>query len=319
MSEIRVKPISRQVDLNLLDLFDAVFRIRHLTEAGQALGLSQPAMSHALARLREMYGDPLFVRSREGLQPTPFAEQLAGPVATALQIVRGTLAKTIFDPLTSHRTFRIGMSDVGEQFLLPRLVKVLEVSAPNVKIETKDKIQIPLADCLATGELDLAIGFFSGTGTGIYQKVLFSDDYVCVVRKAHPVVTSSSISLATFARLGHILADLPGAAHTGSIVKVLKSAEVNANIVLTVNHFLSVAPLISNTDLVATIPRNLANTFVRSWNVRIVELPVNLPSFDVTQYWHERYALEPGNAWLREVFESMCAGFDSKELGHTLV
>lgn len=319
MPDVRLKPISRQVDLNLLDLFDAVFRIRNLTEAGQALGLSQPAMSHSLARLREMYGDPLFVRSRQGLQPTPFAEQLAGPVATALQIVRGTLEKASFDPLTTQRTFHIAMSDIGEQFLLPILVKVLEASAPKVKIETRDKNPNTLADGLATGDLDLAIGFFSGATTGIYQKFLFSDEYVCVVRQAHPLVSSSSMPLATFKQLGHILADLPGAAHTGSIIKVLKSPSIDANIVLKVNHFLSVAPLIANTDLVATVPRNLANTFVKSWKLRIVEPPIEFPTFDVTQYWHERYDREPGNVWLRQVFESICRGFDSTDLASTVI
>jgi DNA-binding transcriptional LysR family regulator len=319
LPEVRLKPISRQIDLNLLDLFDAVFRIRNLTEAGQALGLSQPAMSHSLARLREMYGDPLFVRSRQGLQPTPFAEQLAGPVATALQIVRGTLERASFDPRTTQRTFRIAMSDIGEQFLLPILVKELKENAPRVKIETLDRNQNTLADGLATGNVDLAIGFFSGMSTGIYQKFLFSDEYVCVVRQAHPLVTSSSISLATFKQLGHILADLSGAGHTGSIIKVLKSPAVDANIVLRVNHFLSVAPLIANTDLIATVPKNLANTFVKSWNLRIVEPPLEFATFDITQYWHERYNLEPGNIWLRQLFESICRRIDTSDLASTVI
>ncbi|MEN3277618.1 MAG: hypothetical protein V7631_3408 [Massilia sp.] len=319
MREAPVKPISRQVDLNLLDLFDAVFRTRNLTEAGQSLGLSQPAMSHSLSRLREMYGDPLFVRSRQGLQPTPFAERLAGPVAAALQIVRGTLEKASFNPLTADRTFRIAMTDLGEQFLLPILVKRLAVEAPRVRIETQDKTIGPVAEALAIGELDVGIGFISGKIPGIYQRVLFSDEYVCVVRQDHPLVRSPAISLEAFRQMGHILADLPGGAHTGVIAKILKAPTLNANVVLKVNHFLSVAPLIANTDLIATVPRNLATTFVKSWKLRLVQPPFEFPSFDVTQYWHQRYDQEPGNVWLRTMLESIAHDVERAGLGKTVV
>jgi DNA-binding transcriptional LysR family regulator len=318
MREAPVKPISRQVDLNLLDLFDAVFRARNLTEAGQALGLSQPAMSHSLSRLREMYGDPLFVRSRQGLQPTPFAERLAGPVAAALQIIRGTLEKASFNPLTTSRTFRIAMTDLGEQFLLPILIKRLALEAPHVRIETQDKTIGPVADALATGELDVGIGFISGKIPGIFQRVLFSDEYVCVVREDHPLVTSSTISFDAFRQMGHIMADLPGGAHTGTIAKILKAPALNANVVLKVNHFLSVAPLIANTDLIATVPKNLATTFVKSWKLRLVEPPVEFPPFDVTQYWHQRYDQEPGNVWLRNILESICRDIESAGLAPTV-
>lgn len=306
MAEPPVKSVSRRVDLNLLDLFDAVFRIGNLTEAGQALGLSQPAMSHALARLREMYGDPLFVRSRQGLQPTPFAERLAGPVAAALQIIRGTLEKESFNPLTANRIFRIAMTDLGEQLLLPSLVRRLAVEAPRVRIETQDKTIGLVAEALSNGELDVGIGFISGKiPAGIYQRVLFSDEYVCVVRRDHPLIRSPAISLEAFKRMGHILADLPGGAHTSVIARILKEPTLSANVVLKVNHFLSIAPLIANTDLIATVPRNLANTFVKSWKLKLVQPPFQFPSFDVTQYWHQRYDQEPGNLWLRNVLETI--------------
>jgi DNA-binding transcriptional LysR family regulator len=319
MREAPLKPISRQVDLNLLDLFDAVFRTRNLTEAGKALGLSQPAMSHSLSRLREMYGDPLFVRSRQGLQPTPFAERLAGPVAAALQIVRSTLDKAPFNPLTTHRTFRIALTDLGEQFLLPILVKRLALEAPHVKIETQDKTIGPVVESLATGELDLGIGFIAGRIPGIYQRVLFSDRYACVVRQDHPLVRSSQISIDLFRQLGHVVADLPGGSHTDTITRILNAPGLNANITLKVSHFLSVAPLIANTDLIATVPKNLAHTFEKSWKLRVLEPPVEFPTFDIIQYWHQRYDQEPGNVWLRDMLHSMCQCLDSTDLASTVI
>jgi DNA-binding transcriptional LysR family regulator len=312
MSDIHRKPISRQVDLNLLDLFDTVFRTRNLTAAGRVLGLSQPAMSHALARLREMYRDPLFVRLPQGLRPTPFAEQLAGPIANALEIVRGTLEKAPFDPATAQRTFRIAMIDIGEQVFLPLLVKFLGAHAPGIKIETKVTSAGALFNDLSTGDIDLAVGFIPEPAKGIYQKFLFSDDYVCVVRRAHPIV-GTSMGPADFRQLRHVVADVEGTGHASSIVKVLSEHGVSANIVLWVNHFLSIAPLVANTDLIATVPRNLANTFVKSWKLRVVESPVKFPPFDVTEYWHARYDQEPGNMWLRHVFESIFLGFKSKD------
>jgi DNA-binding transcriptional LysR family regulator len=307
MPELHRKSITRQVDLNLLELFDTVYRIKNLTAAGTVLGLSQPAMSHALARLREMYRDPLFVRLPQGLQPTPFAEDLAGQVATALQIIRATLEKVAFDPATVQRTFRISMTDIGEQVFLPSLVKYLETHARGVKLETKVIGTSELFSALSSGDLDLAVGFVSTPAKGIAQQLLFSDNYVCVVRQSHPLVRSSSMSLSEFKQLGHVVADVSGTGHYNSIGKVLASHGIAENIVLRVNHFLSIAPLIANTDLIASVPKNLANTFVKSWKLRIVQPPVRFPPFDIAQYWHERYDQEPGNRWLRNTFESIFA------------
>lgn len=304
------KPLSRQLDLNLLELFDTVYRTRNLTIAGNVLGLSQPAMSHALARLREMYGDPLFVRLAQGLRPTPFADQLAGPVSAALQIVRGTLDKAPFDPATAQRTFKVAMTDIGEQVFLPLLLYYLETHAPGIKIETRATSVNPAAliNDLSTGDIDVAAGFISNPGKGIHQQFLFSDRYVCVVRAAHPLVRDA-LSLADFKRMRHIMPNVAGTGHGESIRKVLASHGIGDQVVLRVTHFLSIASLVANTDLIATVPGNLANTFIGSWNLRLLEPPVEFPGFDVTQYWHERYHEEPGNKWLRGVFESIFLNF----------
>jgi DNA-binding transcriptional LysR family regulator len=311
MSEIHRKPITRQVDLNLLELFDTVYRTRNLTSAGTVLGLSQPAMSHALARLRDMYKDPLFVRLPRGLQPTPFADDLAAQVATALQMIRGTLEKVSFDPASVQRTFRIAMTDIGEQVFLPSIVKFLESHARGVKLQTRVTGTSELFGALSSGDLDLAVGFVASPPKGIAQQFLFSDRYVCVVRQSHPLVRSATMSLSEFKQLGHVVADPAGTGHYDSIGRVLNAHGISENIVLRVDHFLSIAPLVASTDLIATVPMNLADTFVESWKLRMIEPPVAFPSFDITQYWHERYDHEPGNRWLRGTFASMFANFSA--------
>jgi DNA-binding transcriptional LysR family regulator len=258
-----------------------------------------------------MYGDPLFVRLPQGLQPTPFAQELAGQVSVALQMIRGTLEKVAFDPAKAQRNFHIAMTDIGEQVFLPSLVKHLETHARGIKLETKVIGTSELFSGLSAGDLDLAVGFVSTPPKGVLQQFLFSDSYVCVVRQSHPIVRTSSISLTEFKQLGHVVADLSGTGHYESIGRVLSNHGISENIVLRVNHFLSIGPLLANTDLIATVPRNLANTFVKSWKLRLVEPPVEFPSFDVTQYWHERYHQEPGNLWLRNTIESMFVKFST--------
>ena len=307
---MRKKSLSRQLDLNLLDLFDTVYRTRNLTAAGSVLGLSQPAMSHALARLREMYGDPLFVRLAQGLQPTPFADQLAGPVAAALQIVRATLDKAPFDPATAQRTFRVAMTDIGEQVFLPLLLPHLERKAPGIKIETCATSVNPaaLSHDLSTGDIDVALGFISNPASGIRRQVLFRDRYVCVVRPGHPLA-KKSLSLDGFRQARHIMPNVAGTGHGETVGKVLAANGLSDQVALRVTHFLSIAPLVANSDLVATVPGNLADTFTASWKLRLFEPPVDFPAFDVTQYWHERYHEEPGNKWLRRVIETMFLDF----------
>ena len=136
------KPLTHQIDLNLLELFETIFRTKNLTAAGMRLGLSQPAVSYGLAKLRDAYGDALFVRMQRGVQPTPFAEQLAQPVAAALHIVRGTIKKTVFEPARATRSFRVAMTDIGERYFMPRLSKSLMKEAPNVTMEALSLIHI---------------------------------------------------------------------------------------------------------------------------------------------------------------------------------
>lgn len=290
----------RRIDLNLLVVFDAIYKSRNLTAAGAALGLSQPAMSHALKRLRWMLQDPLFVRLPRGLQPTPHAEQLAGPVAQGLESIRGTLDRAGFDPSTSKRTFRLAMTDIGEQVFLPALLGHLLRHAPGVAVQTCQITTEDLRDAMASGGVDLALGFIPQLGPGFLQMRLFRSVYACVVRHGHPDI-HETLSLKQYREARHALVLSAGTGHGEVIERAMLAKKIDSNAIQRISHFLAIPAILASTDLVATLPRNLAEAFGQQRKLRLLPPPLELPAFDITLYWHARYDLEPGNRWLREV------------------
>ncbi|MFT3763017.1 MAG: LysR family transcriptional regulator [Pseudoxanthomonas sp.] len=292
------KPLSRQVDLNLLELFDVVYKTRNLTVAGHRLGLSQSAVSYGLARLRDMYGDALFVRMQRGVQPTPFADGLVEPVGAALSIVRGTLQRTPFVPGEARRSFRLAMSDIGERIFLPRLSRWLTEHAPGIAIETLSPDLPRLLEGLGSGEIDLAIGFLPGLGKRVHQQTLMDEHFVYIMRHDHPEY-ASRLSLSRIRRLRHALADPPGANHAAAVEKSLRAAGVRAGIALRVGSFLSLGSIVAATDLVAPVPSNLAATVAGHLGLRICTPAIRFPGFEVCMHWHPRFHRDPANVWLR--------------------
>jgi DNA-binding transcriptional LysR family regulator len=294
----------RRIDLNLLVLFEAVYRLRNLTAAGESLGLSQPAMSHALRRLRDMLQDPLFVRLPKGLQPTPFAENLASQVTQGLGVLRGALDKAEFVPATSSRLFRIVMTDIGEYVFVPALSRRLEALAPQVTLET---LQLPvkeLKEAMANGEVDLAMGFVPRLGAGFHQQRLFSDHYVCMVRRDHRDIRST-LTLKQYLGATHALIASEGTGHGERIERALLDRNPSARIALRMNRFLAMPAVIENTDMLVTLPNNLAESFRLQFKVRVLPVPFDLPGYEVNQFWHERYHLESGNRWLRKTLAEL--------------
>ncbi|MDX3906133.1 MAG: LysR family transcriptional regulator [Pigmentiphaga sp.] len=302
------KPLSRQLDLNLLDLFDAIYRSRNLTAAGKALGLSQPAMSHALARLRDMYGDPLFVRLAKGVAPTPFADELIGPVSQALQILGQTLEKGSFVPETARRVFRLAMTDIGEHTFMPRLIRHLQRHAPRLCVETVATSASPedLAQELSKGSIDLALGAINPDIAGVSSHTLFSDVYACVARPS--AVPRGTLSLAEFKRARHVVPAVAGTNHAVLIDRMLAANGMSGQVVARVTHFLAIAELVANTDVIAIMPRNLALSVAARWGLCHFSPPVQMPGYDVMVYWHKRYDHEPGNAWLRQAIVALFQG-----------
>jgi len=287
------------LDLNLLLVFDGVLREKSVTRAGQRVGLSQPALSNALARLRKLFGDPLFVRTPGGMNPTPFALRLADPVRQALDLLEVTLREQAgFDPAATTRAFRFHMSDIGEVVFLPPLLERLKRDAPGARVEVAQFPVDGIREALETGKIDIALGFMPELGGGIAQRRLFRDRYVCLARKDHPVIRRT-LTAAQFRAVRHVLIASSGTGHE-VVERMLAEEGLGGSIALRVPHFMVVPMILARTDLVCTVPWQLAQAFKAMGSFRTHEVPLAIPTFDVRLLWHERFEQEPGNRWLRE-------------------
>jgi DNA-binding transcriptional LysR family regulator len=293
--------LSSRVDLQLLELFDWIYRLRNLTAAGAQMGLSQPTVSRGLARLRDAYGDALFIRQPRGVLPTPFCDSLAQPLGTALAIVRGTVERPRFDPAIDRRHFRIAMSDIGERFFLPRLVSALAVSAPGVTCETVSPSRPELTEGLAGGEIDLVAGFLPPLGKQVRSLRLFQERFIHVARRDHPVVRGT-LRKEQLRQLPHVIASPPGTPHALAVERVLTTGRVRVPVVLRVRSFLCVPPIVAQTDLVAAVPSNLAAMMAAPLGLQLIESPLQIPGFEVSIAWHDRFHHDPAIEWLRATF-----------------
>jgi DNA-binding transcriptional LysR family regulator len=294
------------LDLNLLRAFDAVLRDGSVTAAGDRLGLSQPAMSNALSRLRRLLDDPLFVRTPRGMRPTPFAQRLAAPVRQALDLIQTTLAQqAAFDPRTSQRSFRLQLSDVGEIVFLPALLERLEREAPGVRIDTGQLPQDEVSEALAAGEIDLAVGFLPGLSAGVESKRLFRDRYVCLVRAEHPRI-GSRITLAQFLAASHVLVSARGSAHE-IVEQTLRNKGLARRIALRVPHFTVIPMILARSDHMVIVPEGLTRAIARFGRFKSLKPPVDIPALDVRVHWHERFGRDPGIVWLRGVLLDLYA------------
>lgn len=294
------------LDLNLLRAFDAIATEGSVTVAGERIGLSQPAMSNALARLRQMFDDPLFVRTPRGMRPTPFAQQLAQPVREALRLIQGALQQHAgFDPKSSGNTFRFSMSDIGEMVFLPGLLERVKRDAPGVKVEV---VRIPIKDvhtALEAGEIDLAVGFLPGLTTGMRAQPLFREHYVCMMRADHPVI-GAKISAKQFREAAHVLVSYVGTGHQVIEETFIKEG-LSERIAARVPHFLVVPMILGRTELIVTVPSRVAAVFAGMGNFKVLPLPLRMPTFEVRLHWHQRFHQDPANLWLREVMTELYA------------
>jgi DNA-binding transcriptional LysR family regulator len=292
------------LDLKLLVAFEAMLSARNVTVAAESIGLSQPAMSTALGKLRKVLGDPLFVRTSQGMEPTPFALELAEPIRSALHLLRQTLNRDKhFDAATSTRTFRIVMTDIGERVFLPTLLERLSTVAPHVSVRT---IQLPvkeMREALEAGEMDLAVGFIPDLTSGYYQQRLFTRSYVCIARTNHPEI-GDTLSLEQYLAASHAIVSSPGTGHD-VVEHMLRTLGYQRRIALHVTHFLAIPLIVANTDLLVTIPTMLAESYLPAGNIKILTPPLKMPDYAIRQYWHERFHEDPANKWLRELFYDM--------------
>ena len=297
----------RDIDLNLLVVFNELIVERRVNAVAQSLGITQPAVSNALARLRRHLGDELFLRTSKGMEPTPFAGRLAEPVAYALGMLQSALNhRTSFDPATSSRTFVLAMTDIGEIYFLPSLMNLMARIAPNVCVSTVRNAAGNLKDEMEAGRVDLALGLLPDLKAGFFQRRLFRHRYVCLFRKGHPL-DKRQMTLTEFSNADHVVVIAAGTGHS-RVDAMLDDSGIRRRIRLRVPHFVAIGHILRETDMIATVPERFAYRCAEPFGLSYVPHPAKLPEIAINQFWHARFHREPGNQWLRGVLSDQFSG-----------
>lgn len=288
----------KDIDLNLLVVFNQLRIQGRVSRVAETLDVTQPAVSNALARLRAVLGDELFLRTPRGMEPTPFAEQLAEPVAAALGMLESAVnQRNAFDPASSQRTFTIAMTDIGEIYFLPALMQALSPSAPGVAISTVRNSVASLKDDMEVGKVDLAVGLLPQLKAGFFQRRLLKQKYVCMLRKEHRLARRA-VSLKDFMAAEHVVVTSAGTGH-GRIDELLERAGVQRKIRLEVPHFVAVGHILQTTDLLATVPEAFAQRVAEPFGLTYFAHPATLPDIAINLFWHAKNHKDPANQWLR--------------------
>ncbi|MFJ1467087.1 LysR family transcriptional regulator [Massilia orientalis] len=294
------------IDLNLLSVFQEVYRERQISAAARRLGLTQSAVSNALARLRRTFGDELFVRTAYGMQPTPLAQQMAEPIGAAMaQVALALSQRSRFDPATSARRFTLAMTDVGEVYFMPVLIERCRTVAPNVEIASLRANGLTLKDDMETGRVDLAIGAFEDVSEALYHRALFRQPFVSMFRKDHPLA-KGKVDLERFVAAPHLIVDAAQSPYD-RINGLLEKAGVTAGARFRVPHFTAVPYIVSTSELVVTVPQKLAESAASPFGLKWIEPPLALPALQTNVFWHRRFNHDPGIQWLRGLIADVFA------------
>jgi len=289
-----------ELDLNLLVVFNHLLVERRVSKVADNLGISQPAVSNSLAKLRKLFGDELFLRTPKGMEPTPFADQLAESVSYALAMIHsGVNQRTTFEPATAKRAFTIGMTDIGEIYFLPALIERLRTEAPGITLSTVRNAAVNLRDELESGKVDVGIGLLPQLKAGFFQRRLFTQSYVCLMRRGHRL-DKRKMSIAEFSAAEHLVVISAGTGH-GKVDELLQRSGVERSVRLTVPHYVSVGHILRGSDLIATVPERLANRLIEPFGLAKVPHPAKLPDVAINVFWHAKYHRSPDNRWLRGV------------------
>ena len=299
------------VDLNLLVVFQHLYNARRVSRVAEALGVTQPAISNSLARLRKLFNDELFIRTSRGMLPTPMAIELAEPVAAALDALHGVFNRELaFDPATSQRAFQIAMTDIGEVHFLPKLMHALSERAPGITISTVRNTAVNLREEMAAGQVDLAVGHLPDLTAEFFQRRLFRQKYVCMFRPGHPLDRSvragkssrskpvTQMTREDFERAEQVMVVAAGTGH-GQVDDFMARAHVRRNIRLRVPHFVALADILHATDLIATVTEKFAQRSAQHFGLRYLDHPLDIPDVQINLFWHARYHREPASQWMR--------------------
>lgn len=312
-------PTLTGLDLNLLLVLDALLTERHVTRAGQRVGLSQPATSRALSRLRDHFRDPLLIRDGNTLVPTSRADALTEPLAHALSALHRVLANPEpFDPATTRKSFTLAAADYAQFVVLPPLVARLQAQAPGIDLVVRDLGATPVAEALAHGLVDFVIAPRPGTSrlphatevfdesAHIFRRHLFDERFVCLVRDDHPRV-KKRLTLDTYVALPHAFI-APRGTPGGIVDDVLGTLGLVRRVAVTVQSFLVAPWVIARSDLIITLAERLARALSTTLPLRLLKPPIAIPAFAMEVTWHERRHRDPAHRWLRAELLTACRG-----------
>ncbi len=287
----------RRLDLNLLVTLDVLLSEHNVTRAAQRLNFSQPSVSVHLAKLRDIFSDPLLLPGPRGMRPTARAEALREPLHQALDALgRAVSPASPFDPAEARHTWRIAAADYGESAMLLPALAGLRAAAPHARLAVLQVVPSRLARQAEQGEIDLALHTSEDAPAGLRRRALFKERYVLVGRAGHPRLKRRP-TLAQFCQLEHVIVSPDGGGFHGITDEALAAAGLTRRVVLSVPHFLFVLSVLASTDLVAMLPSRLLRD---TRALRIVEPPVDVPGFEFAMFWHERSHRDPAHQWLRE-------------------
>jgi DNA-binding transcriptional LysR family regulator len=291
------------IDLRLLTIVNELNKTHSVSQAAENLELSQSAVSMSLARLRKHFKDPLFVRTPDGMEPTPQMTELIELLQKAEGLLETALVHRVsFHPSTSDRSFRLGATDITRVTILPALMKRLHATARGVGVELQD-ISEETPRLLHGGRLDLAVGHLPSTGSGFCQQRLFKDRFVCAVRANHSRI-QNAVTLEQFESEPHVVLTMPGSG-IEVVEKVLEANRIQRKVRLRVPGCFGISSMITGADCIAVVPEELGKLIASAGRIKLLPLPFPIPPYYVMQHWHERYMHDPASKWLRGVIAEL--------------
>ncbi len=287
----------RRLDINLLLTLDVLLSEHNVTRAAQRLNLSQPSVSVHLAKLRDIFGDPLLLPGPRGMRPTARADELREPLREALQALERAVAPAAaFDPALATQTWKVAATDYGESTVLLPALSGLRTQAPGTRLAVIDLMPAQLVKQAEQGVFDLALHITEDAPLDLHQRVLFTERYVLAGRLGHPGLTGKP-SCDEFCALEHVLVSREGGGFFGVTDKVLADVGLSRKVVLSVPHFLMVMAVLASTDLVAMLPSRLVRG---NPALQVVEAPLQVPGYEMAMFWGERLHRDPAHKWFRE-------------------
>jgi DNA-binding transcriptional LysR family regulator len=295
----------RSIDLNLLVVFDALVEERGVRRAGERIGLSQSATSHALDRLRKLFDDEILIRTTSGMEPTPRAISLAGPVRLALQDIQTALTPEYFVPMEAEGDFHIAVETHETIVVLPQMVDDVRLEAPSLVLTVRSGSVKEILDDIDNGRTDIGLGFFRDLPDRFMTCRLLADRYVCIMRPGHPLA-GKSLTMEDYLQAPHLLVSMSGAPED-LIDSALAEMDVRRRIAMRLPQGLAALIALERSDMITTITRGAARVFAQSSSLVSVELPFESPRVEFRIIWNKRMQNSPANRWVRQKFVAIGA------------